>query len=371
MAYGLLAHCFGSSGDDAPEMCLARSLTDRGIALLHFNFAGLQGHGGAGASVDDLELAAAFLRENYKAPQLLVGHSLGGVAALAVSERLSEVQALVTINTPSDLRHVVRPADAIAELNQNHREPEALLGERRVRLAQEFVVAAAERRLLDSSARLGRPLLMFHSPADPVVGIDQAERLYQAARQPKSFVCLDGADHMVSQSADAEFMAAMLSQWARRYLPEPPAAAEEAAAGTVEVIETGEGRFTQEVGIGRHRVAADEPIAQGGLDRGPSPYDLLLASLGACTAMTLRLYAERRQLSLRQVRVRLHHAKIHAEDCADCETRNGLVDRIDRVITLQGQLTEQERIKLLEIANKCPVHRTLQSEISVNTRLAE
>lgn len=376
-AYALFAHCFSCSKDVPTAVRLARALTAHDIAVLRFDFTGLGSSQGDFANtnfssnLDDLERAAAFLREHYQAPQLLLGHSLGGAAVLAVAGRIAEVRALATLNAPSDPQHVSHLFAGRVDEIRDQGEAEVMLAGRRFRIRRQFLDDIAEQRLLDRVARLQRPLLIFHSPVDQVVGIDHAAKLYQAARHPKSFISLDGADHMVSRPADAEFVAAMLSTWALRYLPAPAAEAEAPATGMVQVTETGEGRFTQEVRIGRHTLAADEPVAQGGLDRGPSPYDLLLAGLGACTAMTLRLYAERRQLALEQVGVQLRHDKIHAEDCADCETRSGLVDRIERVISLRGRLTGEDRAKLLEIANKCPVHRTLHSEISVQTQLVD
>ncbi len=372
--YALFAHCFSCSKDLPMAIRLARALTTRGVAVLRFDFTGLGSSEGDFANtnfstnIDDLECAAAFLRTHYEAPQLLIGHSLGGAAALAVAARLDEVLALATVNAPSDPQQISHLfAGRLAQIKEQG-EADVTIAGRSFRVRRQFLDDIAGHGLLDDVARLDRPLLIFHSPVDQVVDIDHAARLYQAARHPKSFISLDGADHLVSRPADVEFLAAMLSTWALRYMPEktdqPP------AKGTVEVSETGDGRFTQEVRIGRHRFSADEPVEQGGLDQGPSPYDLLLAALGACTAMTLRLYAERRGFALAHVSVELLHAKIHAEDCADCETRTGLVDHIERVITLRGSLTAQERDKLLAIADKCPVHRTLHSEISVDTRLA-
>ena len=211
--------------------------------------------------------------------------------------------------------------------------------------------------------------MVFHAPRDQTVGIDNAGRIFGAAKHPKSFVSLDDADHLLSRKADAIYVAEVLAAWAGRYLGADGAAADlRAAAGEVVVEETGEGKFTQRIAAGAHLLRADEPESYGGLDSGPSPYDLVLAGLGACTAMTLRLYAERKGLNLAQARVTLSHQKIHAEDCASCETKDGKIDRIERVIALQGALSAEDRRRLLEIADKCPVHRTLESEVLIETR---
>jgi putative redox protein len=215
---------------------------------------------------------------------------------------------------------------------------------------------------------LRKALLIFHSPTDDTVGIDNAGRIFAAAKHPKSFVSLAGADHLLSRRSDAAYVAGVIHAWAERYLEMPEAAPDVSEdAKLVVVRETGVGKFQQQVKVGRHRFLADEPVAAGGLDSGPGPYDLLLAALGACTSMTLRLYAERKALPLDQVTVRLSQTKIHAADCADCETREGMIDRIERAITLSGKLDDEQRRRLLEIADKCPVHRTLTSEVDIRT----
>ncbi|HZC14875.1 MAG TPA: OsmC family protein, partial [Thermoleophilaceae bacterium] len=242
-----------------------------------------------------------------------------------------------------------------------------------------FVEEARAQEQAPRIAALGRALLVMHAPADGVVGVDNARAIFEAARHPKSFVSLDGADHLLSRREDAAYAARVLAAWASRFLPAAPgaapgapavAAAAEPEEGLVVVEETGAGRFQQAVTAGRHRLLADEPAPVGGLGSGPSPYDLLLASLGACTAMTIRLYAERKGLGLRRVGVALRHRKIHAADCAECETREGKLDEIAREIRLEGDLGAEERARLLEIADRCPVHRTLRSEVRVLTAAA-
>jgi putative redox protein len=231
-----------------------------------------------------------------------------------------------------------------------------------------FLDDLRRQRPAETIGSLGKPLLVFHSPRDTIVDIENASRIFLAARHPKSFVSLDRADHLLTQRADAQYAAAVLAAWASRYL-DAAEAAPEAVAG-VHVREAGDGRFAQLIQAGRHRLRADEPAAAGGDDSGPGPYDLLLSALGACTAMTVRMYAELKKIPLARVSVDLSHDKVHAGDCAECETREGRIDRIERVLTLKGELDEAQRQKLLEIAGKCPVHRTLHSEVWIPTKLA-
>ncbi|MGH9895509.1 MAG: bifunctional alpha/beta hydrolase/OsmC family protein, partial [bacterium] len=221
---------------------------------------------------------------------------------------------------------------------------------------------------------MGKALLILHGPGDEIVGIDNASKIFAAARHPKSFVSLDDADHLLTRREDAAYVAVVLAAWATRYLGTTELSADTTAAippGVVVVEETGVGTFAERVRVGAHVLAADEPLSVGGTDTGPGPYDYLLAGLGACTAMTLRMYADRKQLPLDRISVRLGHGKIYAVDCEGCETREGMIDRIERNIEVKGVLSEEQRSKLLEIAGKCPVHRTLTSEIDIQTRLTE
>ncbi len=247
------------------------------------------------------------------------------------------------------------------------------LGGRSFRVRKQFLDDIAAHKLGDHIARLRKALIVFHAPRDQTVGIENASHIFTAARHPKSFVSLDDADHLLTGRADAVYVADVLAAWVSRYLPPAQAAVVEAEPppGAVVVAETGAGKFTQSVRVGRHRLWADEPASiPGGLDTGPGPYDYLLAGLGACTSMTLRLYAERKELPLERVTVHLKHEKIHATDCADCETREGMLDQIERTLELAGPLDAAQRQRLLEIADKCPVHRTLTSEVKIRTRLA-
>jgi len=376
-AYALFAHCFTCGKDVHAAKRISDRLKDHGIAVLRFDFTGLGASDGEFANttfssnVVDLIAAADHLRETRAAPALLIGHSLGGAAVLAAAGQISEVKAVATIAAPADPKHVTglikEHEAAIRELG----EVEVKLSGRPFRIRREFLDDIAEQKLDARINGLRRALLILHSPTDDIVGIENASHIFLTARHPKSFVSLDGADHLLSRAKDSAYVADVIAAWATRYLDMAPAATPvETGPGEVVVSETRRSRLQQEVAAGRHRLIADEPVAVGGQDSGPGPYDLLLAALGACTSMTVRLYAERKSLPLDRVTVRLRHARIHAQDCEECETREGMVDRIERTIAFEGALDDAQRKKLLEIADKCPVHRTLTSEINIRTTLA-
>lgn len=359
-AYALFAHCFTCSKESKAAAFVAQALAGQGIATLRLDFSSLE----FSSNLEDLFAAADWLRANHAAPQILVGHSLGGAAVLAVAARIPEARAVATIGAPFDPAHV---AHLVKDAKPAGDELEVTIAGREFRVAKRFFDELAGQKAGETIAALRKPLLVFHSPFDRVVDIDNASKIFLAAKHPKSFVSLDHADHLLTQREDAHYAAAVLAAWASRYLDVESVPAE--AVSGVRVAEAGEGKFAQLVTAGRHRFRADEPASVGGDDSGPGPYDLLLASLGACTSMTLRMYAGQKQWPLARVTVDLKHDKVHAEDCSKCETKEGRVDRIERVVTLEGELDETQRARLLEIADKCPVHRTLRSEVWVSTRL--
>lgn len=373
-AFALIAHCFTCGKDNLAAKRISERLAMIGIASLRFDFTGLGGSEGdfAGthfsSNVDDLVAAADHLRTTHRAPALLIGHSLGGAAMLAAAHRIPESRCVVTIAAPSDPAHVTGLFKEHVETIRDSGEAQVTLAGRPFTVRREFLDDIAEQMLLDRIAHLHKALLVFHSPTDELVGIDNATRIFVTAKHPKSFVSLSGADHLVSKKSDAVYVANVIAAWAERYFDAPATMSEgEVEVGTVLVRETGEGKFQQEVLSGPHRFLADEPVKVGGMDSGPGPYDLLLAGLGACTAMTVRLYAEQKKLPLKRVSVRLAHNKIHAQDCEHCETVEGLIDHIDCAITFEGDLDAAQRRRLMEIADKCPVHRTLESEIDIRT----
>jgi uncharacterized OsmC-like protein/fermentation-respiration switch protein FrsA (DUF1100 family) len=380
IAYALFAHCFTCGKDVLAAKRIAVALAAKGIAVLRFDFTGLGSSEGDFANttfssdVADLVRAADHLRETRKAPAILIGHSLGGAAILAAAAQIPDAKAVVTIAAPSDPAHVTGLfADRVADIRTEGKVEVSLAG-RPFHISREFLDDIAEHHLMAHVSKLHKALLIMHAPGDDTVSIDNATRIFVAARHPKSFVSLADADHLLTRKGDAAYVADVIAAWAERYLD--PAAPEQAAdlgdaPRNVVVRETRNSKFQQTVSVGPHHLLADEPVAAGGEDSGPGPYDFLLAGLGACTSMTMRLYADRKSLPLERVTVTLKHSKIHAEDCAECETRAGMLDQIDRVIAMEGALDAEQRSKLLEIADKCPVHRTLTSEIRIVTQAAD
>ena len=374
-AVALFAHCFTCTKDIFAAARIAAGLASRGIAVLRFDFTGL-GHSEGefantnfSSNVDDLVAAADHLRSLGTAPKIVIGHSLGGAAVLAAAGRIPEAVAVATIGAPADPAHVQHLFQAARPEIEAKGEAEVLLAGRPFTIKKQFLEDIEATRLEAAIGDLRKALLVFHAPRDATVGIENAGRIFGAAKHPKSFVSLDDADHLLTRRQDANYVAEVLAAWAGRYLGLAQAEPLKAASGTVVVQEAGEGKFAQHVAAGPHQLRADEPLSVGGEDSGPGPYDLVMAGLGACTSMTLRLYAEHKGWPLERVTVTLSHDKIHAEDCADCETKSGRLDRIDRRLLVEGALDDEQRARLLEIADKCPVHRTLESEVVVTTGL--
>ncbi|SEA34364.1 bifunctional alpha/beta hydrolase/OsmC family protein [Rubrimonas cliftonensis] len=379
-AAALFAHCFTCGKDIAAARRVAQGLAARGVAVLRFDFTGLGHSGGEFANtsfttnVEDLTLAAAALAERVAPPQLLVGHSLGGAAVLAARAHIPSVRAVATIGAPADAEHVLKHLGGSLARIREEGAAEVEIGGRPVRVGRDFVEAAQGARLGEAVASLRAALLILHAPRDAVVGVDEASALFRAAKHPKSFVSLDDADHLLSRPEDAAYAADVIAAWAGRYLDpaEPPR--DSPPEGVTRVREADPGGFLQQVSTGGHALLADEPASVGGTGRGPSPYQLLAAALGACTTMTLRMYARRKGLKLTGVAVDVSHGKSHAEDCEGCGDGDGggagggRIDVFTREIALEGALSEAERARLLEIADRCPVHRTLERGARVETR---
>ena len=381
-AYALFAHCFTCSKDVLAAARISTALAEQGIAVLRFDFTGLGGSAGDFANtnfssnVDDLVAAAAYLKAEHEAPRLLIGHSLGGAAVLRAAARIPDAAAVATIGAPCDPEHVARQlASQRAEI-ESRGEAEVSLGGRTFTVTRQFLADLAAQPMQEAIGKLRKALLVLHSPLDEVVGIDHATRIFVAAKHPKSFVSLDRADHLLSRRADSAYVAQVLAAWASRYVAAEQGTLEQGPSeagerGVVTVTESGDGPYAQAIDASGHPLRGDEPEHAGGHDTGPNPSDLLMAALGSCTSMTLRMYANHKQWPLGRVSVRLTHEKIHAADCAECETKDGKLDRFDRVIAIEGDLDDEQRARLLQIADRCPVHRTLHSEVHVVTRLAE
>jgi putative redox protein len=375
-AYALFAHCFTCSKNLKSATNISRALTDAGFAVLRFDFAGLGQSEGEFAdttfssNVDDLLAAARFLEQEYAPPAVLVGHSLGGTAVLQAAGEISSAVAVATIGSPADPAHVEQLFAGSRDEMAARGYAEVNLGGRPFTIRQQFVDDLGRHDLPASIGGLRRALLVMHAPLDATVDIENASALFTSAKHPKSFVSLDTADHLLSREEDSLYAGRVLAAWSSRYLPVASAGAGLPAEGDA-AARTFSGGFRTDLRVGAHSMTADEPASVGGTDAGPSPYGLLSAALASCTSMTLRMYADFKKLDLRSATTAVTHRKIHAEDCADCENTDGRVDEFRRVITLAGDLTDDQRERMLEIADRCPVHRTLHGTAKVRSTLAD
>ena len=378
----LFAHCFSCGKNVLAASRVSRELRDHGFTVLRFDFTGLGESEGDFAdtnfstNVEDLRAAIDAMRKQEMAPQILIGHSLGGAAVLYLANEIQEVKLVATIGAPSEARHVIQLIDeaALQQIDATG-QAEVSLGGRPFTIKKQFLDDVTETSVLKKLGSSRKPLLICHSPIDNIVSIENAEKIYHAAKHPKSFVSLDGADHLLSRKEDAQFVAALVANWASRYLDNFKESSKEASSISqvahldgVTVTERNKA-FTQDIIAGVHHLVADEPKSAGGDDLGVTPYDLLLSALGACTSMTLRMYAERKGLNVNKIRVQLNHSRIEPSDCEACEDQNNKVDQIRRLIHIDGDLTEEQRERMLEIADKCPVHRTLQNQKQITSEL--
>lgn len=374
LAYVLFAHCFTCNKNFNAINNISKALTSQGFGVFRFDFTGLGESEGDFAdtnfssNLQDLECAAAFMEENYQAPSVLVGHSLGGAAVLAIGGKLKSVKAIATIAAPADPKHVTNLlVDGIEHIEQ-HGKADVNIGGRSFTIKKEFLDDLNNTEQAEVIKNLKKPLLVLHSPQDSTVGIANAAKIYELAWHPKSFISLDGADHLLTDKKDSNYVGCIIAQWADRYLninDEVPTIETNAKVA----VKTSSKSFTTQILAGKHNLTADEPEDVGGNDFGPTPYDLLSAALGACTSMTLQMYAQRKGWNLQDVIVHINHNKDYAKDCEDCEQSKAKIDHFEREIELIGELSEEEKTKLLEIADKCPVHKTLHSEIRIETKL--
>jgi uncharacterized OsmC-like protein/pimeloyl-ACP methyl ester carboxylesterase len=381
LAHALFAHCFTCTKDIVAARHIAAKLASLGIAVLRFDFTWLGSFEGEfqstnfSSNVEDLVLAADHLRTHYRAPAIVIGHSLGGAAVLAAAHRIPEAKAVVTIGAPSDVAHVLHHFQGHLDDIERDGVGNVTLAGRTFPIGRELVEDAKGQAIEHHVSNLRKALLVMHAPRDQTVGIEHATAIFMAAKHPKSFVSLDGADHLLSDSLDAAYAAEVLAAWASRYIPQGEDNADEDRQDAVVVAETGAGKFQNEITAGRHRLLADELASVGGLDSGPNPYDYLAAALGACTSITLRVYAEYKQLALGRLTVSVKHGKLPAEHCEDCgevaEGRTGSIDRFERVISIEGGVDAVMADKLIEIAGKCPVHRTLEAGSAIVTKVSD
>lgn len=370
--FALFAHCFTCGKDVAAASRISRALTAEGIGVLRFDFTGLGNSDGDfsntnfSSNLQDLLAASDYLRSHHEAPQLLIGHSLGGAAVLAMASQVSEAKAVVTIGAPRNAEHVIHNFAADIDKIKADGEAEVSLAGRSFKIKRQFI-EDIEQHEGDDLGRLRKALLVMHSPIDATVPMEEAEKIYRDARHPKSFISLDDADHLLSRKADSQYVADSIASWASRYLttsteqPHP-----DVRTGHV-LVEEKDHNFAQNVYSDSHHWIADEPRSVGGLNSGPDPYEHLLAALGTCTAMTLRMYAKRKSLPLEDVSVSLQHSRSHAADCEGCDEKPMKIDVLERTVSLKGDLDAEQRASLLKIADRCPVHRTLHGTIEVRT----
>ncbi len=377
VAYAIFAHCFTCTKNLKAVVNINRALARESIAVLRFDFTGLGESEGEfeetnfTTNVADLVAAARFLEDSYEAPKLLIGHSLGGAAVLRAAEQIPSCVAMATIAAPAEVSHFRKALGAPLDEIEQEGFVEVRMAGKTFKITKQFVDDLERTRMEQSIRTLKRPLLLLHSPEDEVVSIENALQIFQKADYPKAFVSLDGADHLLSKHEDSLYAASILAAWSRKYLEIPrPEVAEEVPDNRV-IVRTGKVGYHTEILARGHHLVADEPIPLGGANTGPNPYDYLLAALGACTSITVRMYADRKAWPLDGIVVRLKHEKIHAEDCQDCETKSGKLDRIEREIELIGLLDGEQRTRLFEIADMCPVHRTLQSKIIIKSKLRQ
>ncbi len=371
----IFAHCFTCNKNLTAIRNISQALTTNKIGVLSFDFTGLGESEGDfsdtnfSSNVSDLVVVAKYLKEHYQVPQILIGHSLGGAAVIQAALQLPEIKAVITIGAPADLPHVTNLFKEDLEKIKESGQATVDIGGRPFTIKQQFIDDLNNNPASEVLKNLNKALLIMHSPQDTIVNIENASIIYQHAKHSKSFISLDGADHLLSDKNDSLYVGKMIAHWASRYIDTPDD--HEISSESQILTRTGKDGYVTDILAGKHHLLADEPISVGGTDLGPDPYDLLLSSLGACIGMTLRMYADRKQWPLEEVKVHLQHEKRHCADSQDCEKPTSKLDHIDKVIELHGNLDKTQRERLLEISGRCPVHRTLNAEIVINSSLAD
>lgn len=374
--YVIFAHCFTCNKNLSAVKNIGKSLTSNGFGVLRFDFTGLGESEGDFAdtnfsgNVADLVVAAEYLKDNYKAPSLIIGHSLGGAAAIFAASEIPYIQAVATVGAPSNPEHVTHLLKSGIDEIQTSGKAIVNLSGRDFTIKKQFIDDLQNKSLPDVANKLRKPLLVMHSPQDDTVGIKNAEEIYIAARHPKSFVSLDGADHLLMNKRDSIYTGEVISGWAKRYVDIPEASTLKTSHQVIASLNAEDG-FTTAMKVGNHHLTADEPTSFGGNDFGPSPYELVSAGLSACTVMTIQMYAKRKGWPLENVEVHTSYGKSHAQDCDDCETNSAKIDTFNRDIRFKGDLDEKQIDRLLQIADKCPVHKTLHSDTQIVTKVIQ
>ncbi len=375
--FAIFAHCFTCTKNLSAVRNISRGMTNAGFGVLRFDFTGLGESEGDFAdtnfssNIQDLKAAARYLDENYKAPALLVGHSLGGAAVIYAAAELGSVEAVATIGAPADPVHVKKLITSNEAEIREKGYAEVSIGGRSFTVKKQFLDDLEDTEMSSVLDKLRKALLIAHSPQDKIVGVDNAAKIFKGAMHPKSFISLDGADHLLSDAADSTYAGNVIASWARRYVSFPE---EKAPESNFQVIASlsGEEKFTTKVKAGKHQFVADEPEKAGGNDYGPTPYDLLASSLATCTAMTIRMYAGHKKWDVDEINVHVEHEKVHADDSEGSDSdKLPRIDRFTRIVEITGEVDDSQKERMLNIANKCPVHRTLLSEIRIETELGK
>jgi len=370
----LFAHCFTCNKNFFAAKNISKTLALNGYGVLRFDFTGLGESEGDFAdsnfsgNIQDLLAAANFLNQEFKAPSLIIGHSLGGAAVLFAAKELQSVKAVATIAAPSTTAHVQHLIENNVEEIEKNGEAQVNIGGRSFKIKKQFLEDIEKHELKSYLADLKKSLLIMHSPQDNIVSIKNAEELYIAARHPKSFISLDGSEHLLSAKGDATYAGNVIASWASRYVEIPKKEIPEFKADVVAGLEKDDD-FTTSMKAGNHSFLADEPLSSGGKDYGPTPYQFLSSGLASCTSMTLQMYAKRKKWPLEDVETHVYYSREHLEDCENCENDNSKIDTFRREIKLIGDLDEKQKQRLLEIADRCPVHKSLTSKTQINTKL--
>lgn len=374
--FAIFAHCFTCSKDLRAVRNITLALSQKGFGVLRFDFTGLGQSGGDfentnfTSNVNDIQAAADFLKNNYQAPDLLIGHSLGGTAVLMAGSKMDHVKAIATIGAPSHPEHVLKMLREDMEEIRKQGKATVTLAGREFRITSQFVEDVQEQTLKKTLEEMrNKSVLILHSPQDETVEVSNARQLYEILHHPKSFVSLDGADHLLSEGSDSLYAGDVIAAWVQRYIDKEEKEPLKTDEQIVALLD--EGPFLTEILAGPHHLLADEPVEVGGSNLGPTPYEFLGSGLGACTAMTIKMYSDRKGWPLEEVKVHLSYDSNYLEDCEQCENEDRKIGKFERIVELRGDLDKDQRQRLLQIAEKCPVHKTLHQGVNIETRLKE